>query len=301
MENITANKISGCEAPLFNSKAISSHLLELGYPQNSLDSMLKCGTKSPLKLIKACGCGSSVIELPVSCNLRTCPRCAEKRKMRIRRDYEPVLAKFNTNPHNREFLYFLTISPANYDDYKTGLNHIRKSFSKFLRNKYVKERVLGGLYVIEAKNTGKGWNVHIHAIIYGRWLDNKVRKNPDSKIVTIFKRCSQRAVTMNIQRQGSALYSLNYMLKYISANKGDFLDVKMMATYIYESRRQKLISKFGLFFDMKFDKVPCTCYKCYQNISFTYDPDYIAIAESQKSQQLSKCHLDYWEKDLNTT
>jgi len=293
------------ESPLFSKRVISSHLQSLGYPEKSLINMLKCGEDSYEHIIAECDCGGFLLDLKHKCSLRTCPSCSKKRKRRIRRKYLPFLQSQKITPTN--FLYFLTISPKNYPSLREGLEHIRKSFSRFLRLQYIKERVDAGLYVIESKQSSDGsWNIHIHAIIYGRWLDNRIRGfcldcnrpaimkydysekkyycanakckstnvivNENSKLVELWRASSGREVNMNIQKQSSVSYTLNYMLKYISANKDDFATPEAMADYIFITRKRKLINTFGKFFKYKPpEDHPKICPNCNKEIHYYYD------------------------------
>lgn len=297
---------------LLVTSAISSHDTELlselrriGYPQESLISMEKCGISTGQFIMSKCDCSFKVIPLTHKCNLRTCLVCSQRRKRRIFNDYIPIISQYTTSPYSKEFLYFLTIAPEHCSDLKQGIQTLRKNFNKFIRNKYVKDRIKGGLYVIETKNIGNGYHVHLHAIINGRWLDNRIRGfcpkckqnlikkdritdkyycgnrncnntenlyvSQDSKIVQIWKNCSKKNVHIHIQRQFTPAHTLNYMLKYISSNKNDFQNIPQMANYIYTTRKQKLITKFGSFFDVKFPKAPCLCKKCGSPIEYIYD------------------------------
>jgi hypothetical protein len=283
----------------FSNSAISSHLYKLSYPEKSINSMLKCGEENGSFIYKSCNCGQEVINLSHKCNLRTCPTCSKTRKRRIRRQYLPF---FKNLAQNRTyFLYFLTISPKNYDNLAEGIAHVKKSFSKFLRLKYIRERVKAGLYVIESKKGDKGWNVHIHAIIYGRYLDvrarglcldcnqNLLKKDhisnkfycanrkcnsqnvilkEKSGIIGLFEKSAKRPANIHISRLSSSSFALNYMLKYISANKEDFQTPEDMAEYIFVTHKKKLINTFGLFYNLKVVKTPCICSKCEGYITF---------------------------------
>jgi hypothetical protein len=291
---------------LFSNSAISLHLQSLGYPQKSINSMLMCG-KVTGSMLKNCDCGSELITLKHRCNLRTCVSCAKNRKLRLRRKYAPFLSSLH---QDRDYsLYFLTISPKNYEDLEKGMEHIRKSFIKFLRLNYIKKRVKAGLYVLETKQSKEyGWNIHIHCIVYGRRLDNQIRGrcfncsqnlikqdyitkkyycanrkcnsenvmfHQNSRIVDLFKSSSKRDVNIHISKQDSSFFSLNYMLKYISANKDDFLTPLDMAKYIKATYKRKLINVFGIFFKHKFGKIKCICWRCNKEIEFCYDYELI--------------------------
>lgn len=302
---------------LFSNSAISSHLQEVNYPEKSIKSMLRCGKPSGVTIFAHCDCGAYPIELKHRCNLRTCPDCAKIRKRKIVRKYFPFLEKIKQDRKN--FLYFLTISPKNYEDLQEGYEHIRKSFSKFLRHKYIKERLKGGFYVIETKGTKRNWNIHLHIICYGQFLDNRIRGKcldcgqnlikfdyhnkkyycaskkcnslnviykQDSKLVSLFKQSSKRDCNVHISRQGSVKFTLNYMCKYISSNKDEFDTPKDLAMYISSTRKRKLINSFGCFFNAKFTKTVCYCSKCESVINFIIDFELMKLYESSERRDL---------------
>jgi hypothetical protein len=156
----------------FTPKAISEHLISLRCPESTINSMLRCGDNTGYKIWVSCRQTSQhdrIYEGKYHCNMRTCTTCAEKRKRRIRREYLPFLGKLNEKKLGK--LYFLTISPQNYTNYKEGLKHIRASLKKFFRRDYIKDRIKGGLYVIETTKRGDSWNIHLHLIYVGRRLD----------------------------------------------------------------------------------------------------------------------------------
>ena len=116
------------EGALFSSSAISLHLASLGYPQKSINSMNKCQETNGDFVVSYCDCGKmdGVHALKHWCNLRTCLYCSKKRQRRIRRQYLSHLESLPVS--RRTFLYFLTISPQNYDSLEYGLKDIRSSF-----------------------------------------------------------------------------------------------------------------------------------------------------------------------------
>lgn len=266
---------------LLDISEMSSHLEALGYPRKALKLVKTCGFGFGLKIIKSCGCGVEVLEVAESCNKSFCPMCSKKRKKRIRRRLFPLLKYYKNNP-----LYkwrFLTISPENYDNYDEGLKDIRKSFNKFIRRKYIRERVKGGFYIIEVTDKGEGWNFHIHAIIYSRYLDNVHRAYCghckqgylkrdwiNKKFYCANRKCSKlyegvinpsRLRREFIDSSGRDCYFhvtnqspsnvLNYMLKYVTEVKDSFSSVESFAFHVCKSYKRMLINSFGEFYDYK--------------------------------------------------
>ncbi len=297
--------------PSFNILEISSHLQRLDYPEKALNLVRKCGSISGNFLMGDCRCGTEIIPLKYSCNKPFCPRCSKKRKRRIRRRLLPFLKYYKNNATYQ--WRFLTISPKNYSDYEAGKVHLRKSWNKFIRRDYISKRVHGGFYVIETTNKGKGWNLHIHSIIYSGYLDNTYRghckhcgqnylrwdKSEErfycanrncmelyegvirlSKVQQEFEASSGRSCFVNITKVKSQSALLNYVLKYISIEKNSFLKVEDFAFYIAKSYGDRQINAFGKFYNFKvqisqhaFLSSPFRCPKCGEVIKFSFDSD----------------------------
>jgi hypothetical protein len=313
---------SRAEGSLFTKEAITSHLKDIDYP-GSIDSILRCGKPTGYEYIWGCGCETKIIDAKYSCNLRTCPNCAKKRKRRLKNQYLPHLKRFNNNPRARESLKLITISPLNYNGPKEGLEDLKKSLSKFFRRKYCKDRIKGGVYVRETRNVNrygevKGWNIHIHIIAYCSYLDNRIRgyckkckqnlikkdrdkghfycgnskcgslevevKNKDSRLVREFMAVSGRACHIDIKQISTHDHLLSYMLKYVSANKDDFASIEDMALYIKESYKKRLITTFGVFYKFKIQKIPPTCYKCNCKVEIIRDYEVIQVLREAQNR-----------------
>lgn len=208
-----------------------------------------------------------------------------------------------------EFFQFLTISPPNYISLDEGQEHLRKSFAKFIRRQYLKGRIKAGFYVIEAKQGNDGsWNIHLHAIIYGRWLDYRLRGQclecgqnliKFNKTTKKFYCANHKCKSENIVRfddtrlgrewaesAGSSAHiygervryahgAVSYLTKYIALNKDNFLSVDDAAEYTIKMRKRKLINSFGQFYhDIRKGKMPMPihhCKHCGEEISYFFD------------------------------
>lgn len=292
-------------SPSLVLNAISSHLLDLGHPLKSVNSMLRCGSYNGHLMEKKCGCGSELIPTTHRCNLRTCPSCAKTRKRRIFARFLPFFKKYKTS--KGEFFQFLTINPPNYDNLEEGFEHIRKSFSKFLRRKYIKERIKAGFYVLETKQNENGsWNLHLHAVIYGRWLDYRIRGRclecgqnllRYDKFKERFHCANRKCGSLNVMRKkgtrlvrewedsssttahvyGERLKSIHgavsYLTKYVAVDKTTFLGDRDTAIYIKATAHKKLITGFGQFFKDKLGKIKINweCRQCGEQVEFYFD------------------------------
>lgn len=290
---------------LFIPSAITEHLNYLGYPLKSLDSLLKCGFPSGNFINARCNCGVRAIPLVHRCNKRICPECSKSRKRRIFKNYLPFFKSFVVN--KSYFFQFLTISPKNYDSIEFGLKDIKINFKKFLRRKYIKNRIKAGFYVLEVKESkNKGFNIHIHAVLYGRWLDYRLRghcldcsqnllkfNKSNKKFYCANRKCNSLNVIVKKdtklnnewfdsvgshahiygERVNSSRGAVHYLTKYVSISKDDFYTNKSLAEYIFYSHKLRFINKFGSFYKLKiiFSKIPCLCPKCNSNIEFFID------------------------------
>jgi hypothetical protein len=267
------------EGSLLGQTAISEHLRRLGYPETSILSMLRCGESTGFFMTAQCACSAHSFVAKWNCNLRVCPSCAEKRKRRLRRKYMPFLDAFPGDRFNHAYRH-LIISPRNYGSYDYGLKKVRENLKKFMRSKYIQKRLKGSMYNIETKfSPEKGWNVHVHMLTYGRFLDNKVRPgHKDSKLVRLWKSCSgNEDVNIYIVKKfNSRAYALNYLLKYITQDaKEDFgkhdTNYIQIAEYIYSSRKKRLITTTGVFYNFKVLPYPIVCTECGGRVDFICD------------------------------
>ncbi|MFA5723542.1 MAG: protein rep [Candidatus Pacearchaeota archaeon] len=178
-----SNDSQSPEGSLLGSNVISSHfdinlfaleLEKVGYPKKSIQSLLDCGHKPvDYKLLKEEEGNLFLFTPTYKCTLTICPVCAKIRSNRIRREILPFLKSLSYD--KTYYLYFLTISPRNCSNLEEGMKIIRKNYQKFLRLKEVKDKIIASIYVIEVTGTESNWHVHIHAIVYGKYFDNKIR------------------------------------------------------------------------------------------------------------------------------
>lgn len=299
-------------AQVYAESPLVKELHNLGFPMKSLNLMLTCNQPNGY-IVKSCNnpnCNNEeLIPLKNHCDMRTCPVCAKRRKQRVIHRFLPYLREYKQT--RTEFLYLLTISPKNYNNLKFGLEDIRKNFAKFRRLNYVKDRLKAGFYVLETKQKEDGtWNIHIHCVAFGRWLDNRIRGkclncgqnlmkfdrinekyycankhcnsldvvvNQDSKLTSLWRKSIGHDCHMHIKRLNSVDATFDYVLKYVSVNKDDFISVKAMAQYIYTTKNKRLLNSFGLFrVKIEIPKKFFYCNKCGNEAKFKYDLEVVA-------------------------
>ncbi len=311
---------------IFNSNPLIRELFKIDFPLKSINSILNCGVTKDY-LTKNCGCGKSVVPITNHCDSRTCKNCNPRRKAKFRNKYIGLLQYHRPDGiHNN---LFITIAPPNYQDLEFGLIDIRGKITKWRRHEYIKDRIKAGLYVIESKQKEDGsWNIHSHMIAYSRHLDNQirgncldckqnlmkfdkqrgfycanqncnsnnVRVNKDSKLKSTWRELFNEECHFHVKKIGSIKSKLNYMLKYISTQKEDFLSVYFEALYIKTIKGKRLITAFGGWYKIDLSKYQLKnkiiCKACNQEIEFRYDLEEV----SRIFYEQSKPPPDYYKQ-----
>lgn len=350
MQQTKKNDLFGASEPsvepdgsLFINRELISHLKQLNYP-GSIEMIENCNKSTGIGAMLYCenNCFEpKEIHFKHHCNQRTCIFCSKRIKRKRKNLYLPMLQYYCSDRTN--FIYTFSISPLNYIDEKIGIEDIRKKFNKLLRWKYFKDRIIGGLYVIESKQVWKGkpiynrktgeflyiaeedgFNIHIHAIVYGKKIDNQIRgrcldcnqnlmaydyktkkhycknsrcnsynvvvTNKDSKITRLWKENFKENVIMYVDEGKSRAHSLNYVLKYITEYKDDFKSNLDLAKHITLTYRKRLIFTFGDLFGKIFPKPKLLCSLCESELHF-----WIGDTEIHKRIKISKPPNNFYE------
>ncbi|MBS3150819.1 protein rep [Candidatus Woesearchaeota archaeon] len=283
----------------FTHTALYQHLHDIGEDKIAY-SLEKCGqNQRGIIMVNCNNCGyNRVTTLDYRCNFSICPNCYRKRKNRILRDYLPILNQYKIcNSHNNVMGYglrFLTISPKNYSCMEEGFEHIRKSFQKFIRRKYIQERIDGYIYCIEGKQKeGRTWNIHLHAIILSKFLDMIKRNNEKPRLIREAEESFSGDVHIDIKLCRNQEHALNYLLKYISKEENCFQTAEDYARYVVYTHNKNLIVK-GKVFRGKVAKQPIKC-RCggYLTFSFEFEID-IRKEVSDKAQRDYRERVDFY-------
>ena len=113
------------------------------------------------------GCGNS-FDVADYCGNRFCGICTGQRNRRIRAKMEHLLRSTPSRPGYR--WRFVTLTEPSTADVSEGLISISSAFRKLRQHLWYKRRVLGGFSVFELTHGSAGWHIHIHALLFSRFL-----------------------------------------------------------------------------------------------------------------------------------
>ena len=115
-------------------------------------------------------------DVPIRCSDRLCVPCLRRRSSRLFARMMDLLKYFKPIPEYRWSHLILTQPIGTSLKYQTSL--IIRSFAKMRKTNWWKSFCWGGFYAVEAKYNPKGWHVHIHVVIYHKWVPvSQIRKH----------------------------------------------------------------------------------------------------------------------------
>jgi hypothetical protein len=246
--------------PLLDSIQISQHLEK--YPELEMQAirLRTCG-----KNYNTFMCGCKFIKISKKCNYRICPVCGKIRSIKF---YKKFIGVIKTKRIARSIfdkgLRLLTLTIKNQEDLEQGITKLYSSFTQLKRRDYCKNKLFGGLGVIEIKK-GKDekWNHHIHFIIDSSYLDMKSHKKTgkDSMLVQEWKKCTGDSGILDIKRITHHAGALNYVLKYLTKGIYDLTNEEK-ALFFKLTFKRRLLFTFGEFYKIKFFKEKHVCPEC---------------------------------------
>lgn len=125
--------------------------------------------------VAQCRCCHKHQSFPNRCDRFYCPEC----QPRLSRDREKAV-KWWTETIDQPKHTVLTVK--NVGDLTSGhVRQLKKWFTQLRRSKFASAWT-GGFYSIEVTNEGRGWHLHIHALINARYIDQFLLSEKWAKI-----------------------------------------------------------------------------------------------------------------------
>jgi len=184
------------------------------------------------RVVVCCSCGHEVT-VPIRCSDRFCPICSAPRAIRVRSRIEHIIK--NVKRSKGYAFKHLTLTIPNQPEIKPAARAIVSAFSRVRRSKLWNSFCNGGSYVLECTGSKDNYHVHIHAIIYAKFV-------PWEQLHALWMRCSSgRGVY--IQRIPERQI-VRYLTKYISKPS---VDESLRALVSEGFRGIRLFQPFGSF------------------------------------------------------
>lgn len=156
-----------------------------------------CGTEGKRYKCRDCGWTWAVGDW---CMHRLCPGCGSRRAGRLFEAHRHLTGRPNLK---HLVLTFVNVQGLSWQ----YLEWVRGCFTRLRRRKLFRQSWVGGVYAIEFTYTkAKGWHVHIHALVDGRYV-------PQAVIAGVWRGITGSAEVVWIERAKSSRQVLKYILK----------------------------------------------------------------------------------------
>jgi hypothetical protein len=200
------------------------------------------------------GCGHKLV-IPIRCSSKLCRPCRFSRLFRIHPRIVLTLQKFKpTHGYSWKHITF-TIPNTLY--LEKAIKHLIASFRRLRQTKSWKKHVLGGFYVLEITNKGKGWHPHLHVICYSKYY-------PIATIWGRWRLSSKNGNHVYITQIWDNVGIAGYISKYL--RKIPVLSPEDAIVYDDATRSTRMYNSFGslhqLFGEAKIPKYKRPCEKC---------------------------------------
>ena len=208
------------------------------------------------------------MEVPCVCRTwRLCEFCLARE---VRRLWSKYIQRVASVPTSR--LRLVTLTKVNEDSLTPEtISRIRKEFKKLTHLAVYRDKIEGYLYTIEVINTGKGWHVHIHAIVAVKLTGDLLGHRKDRRHTADEERLSfdwqeitdGRGKIVNITNASNHRGTLNYLLKYLSKiPQINGLDHEYLAA-LHGCRTLSVGGGWYDADDLKPEKILCFCPECF--------------------------------------
>lgn len=218
----------------------------------------KCSDKVVALVCSHCG---YVYYAKLGCGHRSCPVCNRKWAFKLTKRYAKAVANMQ-NPK------LVTLTLRNVPKrLRAEVIRIRKCWRKLIRREPFVFSFRGGIYRIECKNIGNGWNVHLHCLVDSVFVSQK-------QISDAWYSLTKDSFVVDI-RKVNGVFGVGYVLK--DMGKVDRLIApEYRAEYDKAMKGLHLVDTFGYLYGCK---VPKLCYHCPECDSYAWVSAYDSLFE----------------------
>jgi hypothetical protein len=143
-----------------HKNSVAAKLRESGHPDIAQELEF-CHSTFTVAVCSDCG---RQRQFPNRCDLFYCPECAPRLARERAESVEWWSARIHQPKH-------VVLTVRNMLELTKGhIQEFKRWFSKLRRSKFA-NNWLGGFYRLEITNEGRGWHLHLHALINAKWID----------------------------------------------------------------------------------------------------------------------------------
>ncbi|GAI11999.1 unnamed protein product, partial [marine sediment metagenome] len=241
------------------------------------DLLSECQTKWVYYECQGCG---SVGRAKNRCGMRVCPYCAGRMKAKLLAKYQKGIDRLSDFYKSR--LKLVTLTLKNVPDLQSPdfnvITEIKQAFYRLRKRPLLRKKIYGGVYGVEATHRGKGWHVHIHALIASEFIRvackemkeaqnrQEEEKLESEKCAHCKKKCLRKlwqeetgSSVVDIKKADTTaiIEIIGYIAKPLSTKNAELL-----VDWWEVMRNRPFLKPFGCFYDMRKLKALLTCPWC---------------------------------------
>lgn len=206
-----------------------------------------CGDQ--YSIVGCLGCATRIVG-PRRCEVRICAHCSKKYARRIRQRFNEIAEAFPNTAYLRWSHLVLTLRTTPEEPLShSRAKHLNKCGRKLINKLWPKKEGAGALAVIEV---GNNHNLHLHSLVYGRYV-------PQGVISNLWLKITKDSRIVHISAVRKKKQGINYLLKYITKPpKSD--DPVGQALYLDVILGLRRIHTYGILYNCKISKkesTPC--------------------------------------------
>ncbi len=152
-----------------------------GYPKQA-ERLIECGTEYVYYECQTSDC-RSIGWSKNHCGMRVCLECAGRMKGKLLAKYQKAIPKLKECYKRKLRLVTLTLKnvPELQAPDFNAISQIKEAFYRLRKRPLLRKKIYGGVYGVEATNKGKGWHVHIHALISSEFIKDACKEMKQAK------------------------------------------------------------------------------------------------------------------------
>lgn len=214
--------------------------------------------RDALQMMQHDTCGTVYVG-PRSCDLRACERCNGRRFEKYLADVEAWIAGANVDPR---YVRLLTLTVPSARNLREGVDDLLRDVKLLRRRPWFKNLTRGGVIALQWTKHGPDWHVHAHLVLVGTYIPREMIVNAWADIRGI-PRDGSVGVDIRAWRGKEWKDAFKEALGYVYPTKPRlYPKLEDFATVEVELRGKRLVSKFGVLYNVSAPREPRACSAC---------------------------------------